>query len=138
MPDWLDRQKCSAITPSTSDNTCLFHQRKWRAHLDSIRPLTGIPKGVRISVGGNMRIGSELGGSMSIEYETEKLRAGEAFIVFIDSVEVLKVTGGVEKITNEKSFALAKGDHLIQFSVESRLEPDLIASFWDIEEYQKV
>ena len=30
---------------------------------------------------------------MTLEYETYRLRDGEAFIVFIDSVEVLKVTG---------------------------------------------
>jgi hypothetical protein len=37
----------------------------------------GIPEGMRISIGGNMKIGSELGGSMYVEYETALLRKGE-------------------------------------------------------------
>ena len=53
--------------------------------MNSLRPDTGIPEGLRISIGGNIEIGNELGGSMSIEYETFRLREGEAFIVFIDS-----------------------------------------------------
>ena len=94
MPFWLDRQKCSAVTKSTSDNTCAFNKRVWRTHLDSLRPDTGIPEGVRISVGGNMRIANNLGGSMTIEYETFRLRKGESFLVFIDSLQVLKVEAG--------------------------------------------
>lgn len=62
--------------------------------MNALRPDTGIPDGLRISIGGNMRIGSELGGSMTIEYDTYSLRKGEAFLVFIDSQEVLKDTRG--------------------------------------------
>lgn len=86
-----------------------------------------------------MRIGRDNGGSMTLEYTTEKLREGEAFIVFIDSVEVLKEEAGHDldmkglskHSSKEKTFELGKGDHLIQFSVESRIEPDLISSYWD-------
>ena len=41
-----------------------------------------------------MRIVDELGGSLTIEYETFRLRDGEAFLVFIDSKEVLTVKAG--------------------------------------------
>ena len=61
-----------------------------------MRPDTGIPEGVRISVGGNMHIANALGGSMTIEYETFRLRKKEAFLVFIDSLQVLKVEAGDE------------------------------------------
>ena len=60
--------------------------------MDSIRADTGIPEGLRISIGGNMRIGSEKGGQMQLEYTTFRLREGESFLIFIDSVEVLKET----------------------------------------------
>ena len=53
--------------------------------MNSLRPDTGIPEGLRISIGGNIEMINELGGSMTIEYETFRLREGEAFIVFIDS-----------------------------------------------------
>ena len=39
-----------------------------------------------------MRIGSEKGGQMQLEYTTFRLREGESFLIFIDSVEVLKET----------------------------------------------
>ena len=106
MPEWLNRQKCAPITPSTSASSCLFHQRKWRAHLDSIRADTGIPKGLRVSIGGNMRIGSELGGSMTIEFLTYKLRRGESFIIFIDAKEVANVKLGHDK--DNKGYSLKK------------------------------
>ena len=61
-----------------------------------MRPDTGIPEGVRISIGGNMHIANALGGSMTIEYETFRLRKKEAFLVFIDSLQVLKVDAGDE------------------------------------------
>ena len=32
------------------------------------------------------------------------------------------------------TFDLDKGDHLIQFSVESRLEPDLISNYFDTQD----
>ena len=80
-----------------------------------------------------------MGGSLSIEYETYRLREGEAFLVFIDSDEVLKVTADEEidsagfsvqkKATS--TFPLKKGTHAVQFAVESRLEADLITSYWD-------
>jgi len=41
-----------------------------------------------------MRIADEFGGSLTIEYETFKLGKKEAFLVFIDSKEVLSVTRG--------------------------------------------
>ena len=62
--------------------------------MNTLRPDTGIPEGLRISIGGNMRIADELGGSLTIEYETFRLRKGEAFLVFIDSKEVLSVQAG--------------------------------------------
>lgn len=62
--------------------------------MNTLRPDTGIPEGLRISAGGNMRIVDELGGSLTIEYETFRLRDGEAFLVFIDSKEVLTVKAG--------------------------------------------
>lgn len=71
-----------------------MHQRKWRTHLNTLRPETGIPEGLRVSIGGNMRIADEFGGSLTIEYETFKLGKKEAFLVFIDSKEVLSVTRG--------------------------------------------
>ena len=89
--------------------------------MDSLRPDTGIPEGVRISVGGNMHIANSLGGSMTIEYETFRLRKKEAFLVFIDSLEVLKVEAGNDtehggfssQKWDTKTFDLEKGDHLI-------------------------
>lgn len=33
--------------------------------------------------------------------------------------------------SDKKTFALTKGEHLIQFSVESRIEPKVISSYWD-------
>ena len=85
LPDWLDRQKCTPVTKATSSSSCIFHQRKWRSHLDSIRADTGIPEGTRFSIGGSKRIGADKDGAMGIEYETFRLRAGESFSVFIDS-----------------------------------------------------
>ena len=43
-----------------------------------------------------MHIANALGGSMTIEYETFRLRKKEAFLVFIDSLQVLKVEAGEE------------------------------------------
>ena len=107
--------------------------------MDSIRADTGIPEGIRFSIGGSMRIGADAGGSMTIDYETFKLRQGEAFIVYDNSKEVLKVEAGNDdlddddmskRIASTKTIEMKKGDHLIQFSVESRIEPDLISSYW--------
>ena len=86
-----------------------------------------------------MRIGSELGGSMTIEFITYKLRRGESFIIFIDAKEVANIKVGKDKDSHgyskrsmeKMTFDLEKGDHLIQFSVESRLEPDLISNYFD-------
>ena len=107
--------------------------------MNSIRPDTGIPEGLRISIGGNVEIVNELGGSMTIEYETFRLREGEAFIVFIDSEQVMKVDCGKEldnvglspKKNDSMKFDLTPGDHLIQFSLQSTREKNPIASFWD-------
>ena len=55
-------------------------------------PDVGVPPGLRISIGGNIAIIDELGGSIDIEYETSRLRRGEAFIIFIDGEQVDKVT----------------------------------------------
>lgn len=139
IPEWLDRQKCSTVTATASTTSCLVHQRKWRTHLNTLRPDTGIPEGLRISIGGNMRVGNELGGTMTVEFETYRLRAGEAFLIFIDSQEVLSVRPGEEldeagfsvQRSETHTFDLKKGEHLIQFSVESRIEPALITSYWD-------
>ena len=68
-----------------------------------------------------MRIGSELGGSITIEYETFRLREGEAFLVFIDNYEVLKVEPDSEvdsagfsvQKKDSKVLQLQKGDHVI-------------------------
>ena len=77
---------------------------------------------------------------MAIEYETNRLREGEAFIVFVNSVEVLKETvdprqldknGFSSKKNSSKTIPLEKGNNLIQFTAESRIEPDLIRSYWD-------
>ena len=76
---------------------------------------------------------------MTIEYETFRLRKKEAFLVFIDSLQVLKVDAGDETESGgfstqqwaTKTFNLDKGDHLIQFSVESRIEPNVIKSYWE-------
>ena len=116
-----------------------MHQRKWRAHLNTLRADTGIPEGLRISIGGNMRIADELGGSLTIEYETFKLRTGEAFLIFIDSEQVLSVDAGKSvdehgfsiQRSDSSTFKLAKGEHLIQLSVESRIEPKVVSSYWD-------
>ena len=43
-----------------------------------------------------MKIASEGGGSIALEYETFRFRKGESFVVLIDSVEVLRVTAGAE------------------------------------------
>lgn len=99
----------------------MVHQRKWRTHLNTLRPDTGIPEGLRISIGGEIRIVDRLGGSVSIEYETFRLRKSEAFLVFIDSKEVLKVgvgnevdSAGYSKQRSDSSvFELSKGRHLI-------------------------
>ena len=71
--------------PNVSMNSCEFHQRNWRSHMNALRTDTGIPEGLRISIGGNMMIASEMGGKMVIEYETMRLKENEAFLVFIDS-----------------------------------------------------
>ena len=76
---------------------------------------------------------------MTIEYETFRLRAGEAFIVFIDSEQVMKVESGsdVDNVglspqkNDSMKFDLTPGDHLIQFSLQSTREKNPIASFWD-------
>lgn len=38
------------------------------------------------------------------------------------------------KKVKTRDFPLERGDHLIQFAVESRIEPDLISSFWQTKE----
>ena len=76
---------------------------------------------------------------MTIEYETFRLRDGEAFIIFIDSEQVMKVESGSDvdndglsrKKNDSKKFDLTPGDHLIQFSLQSTREKNPIASFWD-------
>jgi hypothetical protein len=60
---------------------------------------------------------------MTLDYETFRLRQGESFMVFIDSEEVLRVNAGNEKV-----------DHLIQFSVESRIRADPIASYYETQD----
>ena len=138
MPKMFDRQQCSVIVANVSKSSCIYHQRKWRAHLDSLRVDTGIPSGLRISIGGNVNIVSEYG-YIELEFETYKLRRGEEFVVFIDSVEVLKIDAGDEldsagfsvQRADAKEFRLEKGEHLIQFSAESKIEPDVIFSYWD-------
>ena len=55
---------------------------------------TGIPNGLRISIGGNMKIVSHNGGSLAIEFETFRMRKGESFLVLVDDVEVLNVDAG--------------------------------------------
>ena len=35
------------------------------------------------------------------------------------------------QMTDTIKFELGKGRHLIQFSLESRIEPKVIASYWD-------
>ena len=62
--------------------------------MNSLSPDTGIPEGLRISIGGHIRVADEMGGTMTIDYETFRLRGGEAFLVFVDSKEVLRVTAG--------------------------------------------
>lgn len=139
IPSWLNRQKCSSVAQTTSTSECIFHQRKWRANVDALAMDTGIPEGMRISIGGNMKIGSEFGGTMTIEYETSQLRRGESFLVFIDGVEQLNIGPGtalnqigysVQK-TDTHTFSMSKGDHLIQFSGQSVIRPPVIASYWD-------
>jgi len=64
--------------------------------LNTLRPDVGVPEGLRISIGGNLVFVDELGGTISIEYETARLRKGEAFIIFIDGEQVVRnapVTG---------------------------------------------
>mmetsp|Transcript_41374 Transcript_41374/g.54417 ORF Transcript_41374/g.54417 Transcript_41374/m.54417 type:complete len:90 (-) Transcript_41374:1188-1457(-) len=86
-----------------------------------------------------MRIGNELGGTLTVDFETFRLRKYEFFLIFIDSKEVLNVTAGKEvdsaglsvQRSESGSFELTKGEHLIQFSVESRIEPQVVSSYWD-------
>ena len=77
---------------------------------------------------------------MTIEYETYRLQEGEHFLVFIDSIEMLRVS--IYESNHNKDwrhnkrkekFNLEAGDHMIQFSVENVIEPDLIASFYDVQ-----
>ena len=110
--------------------------------MDSLRVDTGIPRGLRISIGGNVRIGSALGGSVDIDFETFNLLPEEAFVMFIDSEEVLREEAGLDvkhgysiQKNQIRSFPLEKGDHLIQFSVESRIQEEAIASYWDTHIY---
>ena len=62
--------------------------------MNSLSPDTGIPAGLRISIGGHIRVADEMGGSVTIDYDTFRLRRGEAFLVFVDSKQVLSVTAG--------------------------------------------
>lgn len=75
----------------TSVSSCNFHQRLWRSHLNALRLDTGIPAGLRLSTGGHIHIGSSLGGSITIEFETAYLRNGESFIMFVGGEEVIRV-----------------------------------------------
>ena len=117
------------------------HQHRWRTELNALRADKGIPAGLRISIGGSLYFSDDIG-SLTIEYQTYRLRKGEAFLVFIDGDEVLKVTakkevdsGGFSVQKSSKStFKLKKGRHLIQFSVESRNAPKVISSYWDTQD----
>lgn len=73
MPEFLSMTKCTAVTMSASTRECKMHQRQWRTHLDSLRPNTGIPPGLRISIGGIVEVTNSMGGSLTIEYETKNL-----------------------------------------------------------------
>lgn len=79
------------MSPKQSNNACLVHQRRWRTHLNALRPDVGIPEGLRVSIGGNLVFIDELGGSFTVEYETSRLRKGEAFLIFIDGDEKVRV-----------------------------------------------
>ena len=82
----------------------------------------------------------EFGGSIMIDYETSRLREGEAFIIFVDGEEKVREIAGSAvdgegyslKRVSSRTFGLAKGEHLIQFSLESRIEPEVIISFDDV------
>ncbi len=91
MPDFLNRQKCTPITSEISKADCLLHQRIWRTHGDALKADTGIPEGHRISIGGTVVIVGPHGGTLTIDFETFRLRALEYFLILIDSEEVYRV-----------------------------------------------
>ena len=139
MPSFLNEkmQKCTPITPEISKADCLLHQRKWRKHGNVLKADTGIPEGHRISIGGTVVIVGPQGGSLTIDYETFKLRNFEYFLILIDQVEVLRVGPGEDleegfsvQRTDTKAFALTKGEHFIQFSVESQISGRPVFSYW--------
>lgn len=74
----------------------------------------GIPEGLRISIGGAISIIAEKGASISVDYETHRLRDGEAFLIFINGEEMLKETAqdkdekgfSAKKITTRKTFEM--------------------------------
>ena len=70
MPNFLNLRKCTAVTQGSSARNCKLHQRQWRTHLESLRPNTGIPPGLRISIGGVVNVTNTMGGKMTIEFET--------------------------------------------------------------------
>jgi len=70
------------------------YQRRWRSHLNALRPDTGIPEGLRISIGGNFVVVDEFGGTIMIDYETGRLRNGESFIIFVDGEEKVRESAG--------------------------------------------
>ena len=84
-------------------------------------------------------VGTTLGGSLTIDFETLGLRKDEYFLVLIDSEEKLRVPAKeiqLDKTTDEtgsKKFPLAKGEHFIQFIVESRISANLISSYKDLD-----
>ena len=101
-------------------------------------PDVGIPEGLRISIGGNIFFIDELGGTITVEFETSRFRKGEALLIFIDGEEKFKFSpsnfdtdGYSKKQHYERTYELNKGEHLVQFSVESRIEPEVIANFYE-------
>ena len=139
MPEFLTMQKCSSVTPHTSQRLCQTKQRRWRNNGDALKLDTGLVPGLRVSVGGNVTISNDLGGMIIIEYNVAKFRDSESFKVFIDSFLVSGYHPGSDRDeegltraeTRTITYQLAKGVHMIQFSGESRIDTGPIDSFWD-------
>ena len=74
---------------------------------------------MRISLAGNFVVIDESGGSITIEYETSRLRLGESFIVFVDGKTIKRESPSDdgEKYSDEKdgqvSFDLSPGEHIV-------------------------
>ena len=71
-------------------------------------------------------------------FETNHLREGEAFLIYINGEEKYKVVssnvdehGFSSKQEQKQQFEMDSGSNLIQFMVESRIEPKLVKSYWD-------